>query len=227
MCDTDRNVDERCWKVYVHTNKENGKRYVGITSLDVNNRWRNGKGYTPQVFGRAIEKYGWDGFEHTIIKDNLTSYEANQLECELIAEWNTQDSRYGYNVVCGGGGIRGFKFSDESRAKMSESAKHRKICYTQRKKPPAISESTRKKMSANNAGKNNPNYGRKHTQEALQKMSAVHSKPVAVLDDNNERILEFKSATEASKYFGVSDSTVGRCCKNEHRRCNGYKLIYV
>lgn len=33
------------WTVYVHINKVNGKRYVGITSLDVNDRWRNGDGY--------------------------------------------------------------------------------------------------------------------------------------------------------------------------------------
>ena len=32
------------WTVYVHINKVNGKRYVGITSLDVNDRWRNGDG---------------------------------------------------------------------------------------------------------------------------------------------------------------------------------------
>lgn len=53
------------YTVYVHVNKINGKMYVGITSQTVEQRWRQGKGYKHCVFFyRAIEKYGWDGFEH-------------------------------------------------------------------------------------------------------------------------------------------------------------------
>lgn len=218
---------ERCWKVYVHINKTNGKRYVGITSLDVNDRWRNGDGYKTQIFGRAIDKYGWDGFEHIIVKDSLTAEEANKLECRLIAEWRTQDSEYGYNVVDGGGGVRGFKFSAESKAKMSESAKHRNICYADRKKHPPISEATRQKMSANNAGANNPNYGRKHTGEALQKMSETHSKRVAMVGENDEHIRVFSSATEAANHIGVCKTSVAKCCRGLISTCKGYRFQYV
>ena len=69
--------DERKWCVYMHTNKINGKKYIGITSQDANERWRNGLGYRNQiVFWRAINKYTWSGFEHTIIIDDLTEKEA-------------------------------------------------------------------------------------------------------------------------------------------------------
>ena len=33
------------WTVYCHENRVNGKRYVGITSREVTERWRDGKGY--------------------------------------------------------------------------------------------------------------------------------------------------------------------------------------
>ena len=51
---------ERTFTVYCHTNKINGKKYIGITSKKPEYRWNNGKGYSTQiVFARAIEKYGW------------------------------------------------------------------------------------------------------------------------------------------------------------------------
>lgn len=215
------------WTVYTHINKINGKRYVGITSLDVNDRWRNGDGYKAQVFGRAIAKYGWDNFEHKILATGLTLEDANATERALIAEWKTQDPLHGYNIVDGGDGICGFKFSEESRRKMSESAKKRNICYATRKKHPPISEDTRAKMSINNTGSGNPNYGRKHTTEALAKMSKVHSKKVALVgvDDATERI--FESAKAAAEYIGVEKSVVAKCCRGVTKTCKGHRFKYI
>lgn len=215
------------WTVYVHINKVNGKRYVGITSLDVNDRWRNGDGYKTQVFGRAITKYGWDNFEHRILATGLTADDANELERTLISEWETQNPLYGYNIVDGGNGICGFRFSEESRHKMSESAKSRNICYATRKKHPPISEETRKKMSINNTGSGNPNYGRKHTAEALAKMSKVHSKRVALLGTDGETVKVFESAKLAAEYIGVEKSVVAKCCRGVLKTCRGYSFGYI
>mgnify|MGYP002658749408 CR=1 FL=1 len=56
--------------VYKHTNKINGKVYIGQSS-NIKERWsRKGtcyKGCT--YFYNAIQKYGWDNFEHIILKD--------------------------------------------------------------------------------------------------------------------------------------------------------------
>lgn len=51
---------EKVWYVYMHTNKINNKKYIGITCLDRYwDRWRSdGSGYKNQVFGNAIKNMG-------------------------------------------------------------------------------------------------------------------------------------------------------------------------
>lgn len=36
--------EERNYKVYIHTNKLNNKKYIGITKQDPERRWKNGWG---------------------------------------------------------------------------------------------------------------------------------------------------------------------------------------
>lgn len=97
-------INNGVWTVYCHTNKINGKMYVGITAKkNPNQRWRNGKGYadTPH-FGAAINKYGWENYDHEIIASNLTEEEACNFEKWLIKELNLLDDKYGYNISEGG-----------------------------------------------------------------------------------------------------------------------------
>lgn len=88
--------------VYVHI-FPNNKRYVGITQQKAERRWQNGNGYkTQQLMYRAIEKYKWHNIEHKILYTGLSKEEAEQKEIELIKEWKTNNSRYGYNSSIGG-----------------------------------------------------------------------------------------------------------------------------
>lgn len=91
------------WSVYVHINKTNGKLYFGITSSKPRVRWRYGYGYSGcRYFNYAIEKYGWDGFEHKVLATGLTQYEAEYVETYLIREFKTTDRSRGYNIAPGG-----------------------------------------------------------------------------------------------------------------------------
>lgn len=94
---------ERKYTVYMHINQCNKKKYIGITSDLPETRWRNGKGYKDQVFGKAIEKYGWNKFSHWIIAENLTQSQAESLEIALIEAFDTQNPECGYNITSGGG----------------------------------------------------------------------------------------------------------------------------
>ncbi len=119
------------YKVYVHINKINGKRYYGITCQKVKYRWNNGKSYKFYIdkngnrqgnehFWNSICKYGWHNFEHIVLFDNLTKKEAGLLEQMYIALYDTINPKYGYNQSLGG---EGAKHSKESRKKMSEAHK--------------------------------------------------------------------------------------------------------
>lgn len=86
--------------VYLHTNKITNQKYVGITlNSAAEKRWREGKGYETQYFGKAgVAVYGWDGFEHEVLADELSPATAATLECLLIKELETTNPKYGYNT---------------------------------------------------------------------------------------------------------------------------------
>lgn len=141
------------YKLYVHISPS-GKKYYGITSQEPNRRWQNGNGYKyNEYFTRAINKYGWDNFEHTILFSELTKEEAEAMEQTYIALHNTTNPKYGYNLTKGGEGTLGWQ----------------------------PNESWRRKQSEINSGKGNPMYGKEsafrgkhHTEEAKQKMSEAN-----------------------------------------------------
>ena len=87
------------YTVYQHKNKINGKVYIGITSRKPEERWgSNGINYKSSPhFYAAIQKYGWDNFEHIIIKDHLTAEQASLLEKELIQQYDSLNPNKGYN----------------------------------------------------------------------------------------------------------------------------------
>ena len=86
------------YNVYKHTNLINNKSYIGITSQKCENRWGiNGKGYGLQPkFYHAIQKYGWDNFQHEVLYTNLDKDTALQIEANLIQKYDSIEN--GYNV---------------------------------------------------------------------------------------------------------------------------------
>lgn len=90
------------YTVYKHTNRANGKVYIGITRQAVERRWQKGAGYAGTLFGSAIQKYGWDAFEHEVLCTGLTKEAACMMEIELIAAYKSNDRVHGYNVSEGG-----------------------------------------------------------------------------------------------------------------------------
>ena len=123
--------------VYKHRNTANNKVYIGITCQKPEARWNKGKGYKKNKhFYAAILKYGWDSFEHTILRDNLPKQCATTLEKLYIAKYNSTDPSKGYNFSEGGEAsagrcgedhpLYGKKLSDEHKRKLSESHKGNK-----------------------------------------------------------------------------------------------------
>ena len=143
-------MSENNYKVYIHINKTNGKRYYGITKQEPKKRWQNGKKYgNNDHFTNAINYYGWDNFDHIVIARGLTEEEAKWLEIELIREFDTTNRDKGYNITKGGEGTNGYKHTEETRKNISKIHKGK-----------TLSDETRKKLSESHKGKNNPSAKR-------------------------------------------------------------------
>lgn len=122
--------EKREWCVYIHRNIINNKAYIGITSRKPEERWgNNGSQYhkgSQHAIRAAIQKYGWDNFEHIIWADNLSESDAKHMEKMLIALFKTNCNRYinpkyGYNLTDGGDGTCGRPIPKEQREKISNS----------------------------------------------------------------------------------------------------------
>jgi len=107
----------------------NGKKYIGITMLELEGRWQKGKGYKNQLFDRAIKKYGWENIEHEVLHENLTKEQAIKIEIDLIKNHQCTNPKFGYNTTIGGEGSNGFSPSEETRKKMSEAVKGEKAVW--------------------------------------------------------------------------------------------------
>lgn len=215
--------------VYIHTNKINGKKYVGLTSKLPSERWRNGSGYKHSThFYRAIKKYGWENFEHEIYASNLTAEEASALEQNLIAALQTTNDYYGYNLDSGGSRTT---HSDETKQKMRDAA-------IGRKHTPETIEKLRKASSGN---KNS--VGHKHTEESKQKNREAHigkthilseeSKMKIALNHRNrkeviciETGIIFPSIGIAAKNTNTSQGSISSVLTGRSKTAGGYHWKY-
>ena len=152
---------ENDWCVYIHTNKINGKKYIGQTCRTPEERWNNGFGYISSTyFFSAIKKYGWNNFEHRIVAHNLTKEQADNLERFLIKRLKTTNSSFGYNLC--DGGSRG-KQNEATRIKMSQKQKGRKYPPRSKEYREKISKAQKKRLSDPTK---NPMYGKKRPDTA-------------------------------------------------------------
>jgi len=246
---------EENYTVYAHINKTNSKTYIGITSQDVNRRWRNGEGYktgykTETYFYNAIKKYGWDNFDHEIIASRLTEIEAKKFEILLISKLETNDRAKGYNLTLGGDGSKGFKYSDEAKLEMSKSRSGEKHCNYGKHH----SEETRKRISENQigvqAGEKHPLFGKNHSEETKAKISKAHKGKTHSQESKNKMSESKKGSnspsakkiicittgevfdyiTQASEKYNINKGHIGGCCMGRNKTCgkleDGTKLVW-
>lgn len=211
------------WAVYMHKNTINGKRYIGITSQEPEKRWLNGHGYDRRLrFGKAIDKYGWNGFAHIILYDNLSEKQAKDLEVALIEAYQTRDENYGYNMTCGGEGLSGFHHTDVSKRKMSESKRgsnHPNYGHHLR-------ESTREKIRQSAIG-NTRAKGIKRSQETIEKCAKAKWKPVVAYTKDGAREQKFESAKSAEQITGISRKNISLCCLGHRKYAGGYSWKFA
>ena len=179
--------------VYRHTSPSGGV-YIGITTNPKLRFSQNGEKYKGcHIFYNAIQKYGWDNFNHEILFEGLTKSEADKKEKELIAFY--KNSGISYNIAEGGAGTP-IKWSDESRRKQSE--RRKKYCQIPEVKEKLIkqlrraklSEDGRRRISEANSGERNAMYGKPRSKEVREKISSK-LKGRNLPDEVKEKIKEY------------------------------------
>lgn len=138
--------------IYCITNKVNGKRYIGQTTMPLYKRWhahQRADGRCVSI-AAAVQKYGAEAFEVVVIASANSRQELDDLEIAHIVAANTLDPAVGYNLRPGG---MSATFSTETRALMSARKIGRKL-----------TDEHKARISA--AGK-----GRKHSPSTIAKQS--------------------------------------------------------
>lgn len=184
-------------------NKINGKKYIGITKQNPpERRWRNGgAGYKQGYLKNAINKYGWDNFDHEILLDNIPSLkEANHYERFYIKEYNTKYPN-GYNLTDGGDGTSGWAVTEDFKRLQSqihkeqwEDEEYRNRIIALRRDPNSIYQSKefKEKISSLVSGENNPNYGNYWTQEQKDRLREKQKQNPIYKNENNPNAKRIK-----------------------------------
>ena len=217
------------YTVYEHINKINGKKYIGVTRQKPSRRWgHEGIGYKGNtIFWRAIQKYGWNGFEHKVVACNLTEQEAYDLERLLIFTNQSNHRKYGYNLAPGG---EHNEMSSEGRLRLSQKNK---------------GENNPNYGNHKLAGENNPNYGKTHSLEIRQRISdakrgkkmkpftaehkakirehhkgGTESKKVVCVETG----IVYQSINDAARAININKKVISSCCRNvpHYNTAGGY-----
>lgn len=188
--------------VYEIVNKINDKRYIGKRScnckIETDNYMGSGK-----ILKYAQKKYGIENFEKKILEICFNCGEALRIERQYINYYNALKSNGYYNLTAGGQGSLGYKPTQETLIKLSESHKNPseeiREKYRNAKLGKKASAETKVKMKENskhywegktftdehkiklseglkgkNIGELNHFYGKHHTEETKLLNSLAH-----------------------------------------------------
>lgn len=208
--------------LYCHTNKVNGKRYIGITSMKPEKRWSNGNGYKQnKYFYSAIKKYGWDSFYHEIWFTELTIEEANQKERELIEKYNSANRDFGYNIELGGNAVG--RVSEETKRKHRENQLGEKSYWYG--KTGALNPMYGKHLTEEQKELRRIwSTGRKHTEESRKKISENHAAKRRVICVETGEI--FESISSAVKSKNLKSKHISDVCQGRIKTTGGYHWKY-
>ena len=163
--------------IYQITNIVTNDFYIGQTVQKINNRFSNHKSYARNGgkthLCNAFRKYGETNFiieKLESVNDKLSLDEKEQFWIKIL--------KPRYNETLGGGGASGWKHSEESKRKISQSHKGKipwnkgvKLTEETRKKMSesgknrVFSEKHRENLSKSKTGKNHHNFNKNLTSE--------------------------------------------------------------
>lgn len=194
---------------------------MGITMQKPQHRWgRNGSGYKKNKhFYGAIQKYGWDNFEHIILFENLQPTEAYEKEQELILLYKSNIKEYGYNHSIGGEvGSLGFEMSEEAKKKISIANKGKKLSDEAKEKDRIAHLGSKNAMF----GKPSPRKGKKFgamSEEHKEKLRSNSKKKKVFCIELN---IIYESLAQAERETGINKGNIANVCKGRTESAGKY-----
>lgn len=203
--------------IYKVTNNINGKVYIGQTKNTIEKRIKEHSTRGNLLF-QAIKKYGIENFTIEEIDGANSLSELNYLEQHYIYT-NNCIVPTGYNLRIG---WNNSTFSLETKKKMSDSKKgiipwNKGVKITEKFLSTLAEKRKRKDIFK---GK----HKKPRTTEHSMKLGMINYKPVSAFQLSTGIYLEFKSNTEASKYFNIHRSTVDKAVIKNHITLIGWKF---
>ena len=192
------------YTVYVHKNLKNDKYYVGSTSQNPSYRWNNGKGYQSQP--KMWKDIQNSDWNKDWVHGILGKFDNKQdaLKYEAFLIAMLDSVNNGYNTSA----------FDNYKYKRTEESK--------------------KKMSESRTGEKSYWYGKHHSGETKNKISASltgkHNSPqksVLQFSKEGDFIAEYSSIHEAECKTGCNKGHICECCKGKLKSTGGYIWSYA
>lgn len=202
--------------IYLWTNKINGKRYIG-SAVDLSNRLRNyfNTSYLEDrtdimIIYKALLAHGFENFTLEILEYCEPSV-LIEREQYYIDKLNPE-----YNILKIAGSRLGAKHTLEAIAKIKAAALNR----------------SEEALAKNLEHLNKLNSSQEHKEHLIRLNSspeqiAKTANPVIVLNTLNGESIEFRSMTQAAKFFEVHPETIRRCIVKEKLHLDKYLITKI
>lgn len=210
--------------IYQIKNLINNKRYIGRASFLDKRRTEHFRllklnVHTNDYLQKSYNKYGVDNFEFSVLEycniDKLI--EREDYWCK---HFNTNDKSYGYNIAITDSSIGFYKHSEETKIKMSNSAKGKPKSFEQVEKMKISllgrKKSDESKLKAKEWYLHNEHPMKKgHSEETKLQMSINRKgkpsnnkrKIIAIIESENKEI-PFASLNEAALFFNIKVTSI-------------------
>ncbi len=184
-----------------------GKFYIGRTCNFVSRMHRHARmGDDCRKLNNAIEKYGWNNFEVSVLQDDLSFEDAVERETFFIELLDT--IKYGYNILKGGVGLGSGK----------DCVNFGRI----------HTEEHRRNNSKAKTGNLNPNYGKPRSDITKKKISQGQKRiPVLCIYNFTGMGIVFESLVDASEFSGVHTGRISTIMRNKIEKIRGGSVSVI
>jgi group I intron endonuclease len=236
--------------IYKHTNRSNGKVYVGYTKFTLDERWKqhckDARLGSDFAFHRAIRKHGLDVWDHCVIEEciDLSEEQVGAREMYWIAELAATTDKHGYNMTHGGLSrltVWTEEMREFHRVRTSEGTKlafqdpeikkrHQVATKIASNKP----KNRKRNSDAQKIAQNKPDTKVKHAASIKRAWEnelptlIARRKLIEQLDLVTKVVIAtFRSAREAARELGLSQGSISNVARGLTKSAGGFLWRYV